>query len=101
MQVRLGVMWSGLEPVEGRYDQEYLEVLRKIIRLVWVAWDSHWGLKLCALFRRNFAAHGISVILDLHQVTVSLKSSHLKKYFQAILLKKNKSIYTVHAFCAI
>ena len=37
MQVRLGVMWSGLEPVEGRYDQEYLEVLRKIIRLVWVA----------------------------------------------------------------
>ena len=27
-------MWSGLEPVEGRYDQEYLEVLRRIIRLV-------------------------------------------------------------------
>ena len=43
MQVRLGVMWSGLEPVEGRYDQEYLEVLRKIIRLVWVG-SPHWGL---------------------------------------------------------
>ena len=27
-------MWSGLEPVEETYDQEYLEVLRKIIRLV-------------------------------------------------------------------
>merc|ERR1719266_1775588 len=51
--VRLGVMWSGLEPVEGRYDQEYLEVLRKIIR--------------------NFATHGVSVILDLHQDVASSK----------------------------
>ena len=39
MQVRLGVMWSGLEPVEGTYDQEYLDVLRKIIRLAWLVWD--------------------------------------------------------------
>ena len=38
MQVRLGVMWSGLEPVEGTYDQEYLEVLRKIIRLAFLGW---------------------------------------------------------------
>ena len=47
MQVRLGVMWSGLEPVEGSHDQEYLDVLRKIIRLVWEAGlGIHWGLKL-------------------------------------------------------
>ena len=74
MQVRLGVMWSGLEPVEGTYDQEYLEVLRKIIRLVWLGWFG-MDLKLKS-FARNFAAHGVSVILDLHQVTVS---AHLHK----------------------
>ena len=72
MQVRLGVMWSGLEPVEGTYDQEYLDVLRKIIRLAWLVWDELEAMKS---FARNFAAHGVSVILDLHQVAVS---SHLK-----------------------
>ena len=71
MQVRLGVMWSGLEPVEGRYDHEYLEVLRKIIRLALLGW---FGMDLKTI-SRNFAAHGVSVILDLHQVAVS---SHLK-----------------------
>ena len=56
-------MWSGLEPVEGRYDQEYLEVLRRIIRLV------GWFVKVVKIyFARNFATHGVSVILDLHQV---------------------------------
>ena len=60
-------MWSGLEPVEGRYDQEYLEVLRRIIRLV--GWLVGWFVKVVKIyFARNFATHGVSVILDLHQV---------------------------------
>ena len=47
MQVRLGVMWSGLEPVEGTYDQEYLDVLRKIIRFGWLGMNLKlWNLLL-------------------------------------------------------
>ena len=73
-------MWSGLEPVEGTYDQEYLDVLRKIIRLAWLVWD---GFEAMKSFARNFAAHGVSVILDLHQVAVCsdvqmLKCSNVK-----------------------
>jgi len=49
--VRLGVIWSGLEPEEGRYDVQYIAKLRTIIR--------------------NFGKHGVSVVLDIHQDVAS------------------------------
>ena len=49
--VRLGTMWSGLEPREGYYDMEYVEKLKQIIT--------------------NFKDNGIYVILDMHQDVAS------------------------------
>jgi endoglycosylceramidase len=45
--VRLGTMWSGIEPSEGEYSQAYVNKLKTIIT--------------------NFEKHGIWVILDMHQ----------------------------------
>ena len=49
--VRLGTMWSGLEPREGEYDLEYVNTLKKIIS--------------------NMREEGVYVILDMHQDVVS------------------------------
>jgi len=49
--VRLGIMWSGLEPTEGVYDPEYLEKMQTIVR--------------------NFENHGVWVLLDVHQDVAS------------------------------
>jgi hypothetical protein len=48
VQVRLGVVWSGVEPEEGRMDPVYLEHLTAITR--------------------TLGRHGVAVLLDLHQV---------------------------------
>ena len=55
--VRLGTMWSGLEPREGEYDMEYVDKLKQIIS--------------------NFREHGIYVILDMHQ---DVASHYFKTY---------------------
>ncbi|XP_023335293.1 uncharacterized protein LOC111706602 isoform X2 [Eurytemora carolleeae] len=49
--VRLGTMWSGVEPTEGVYDETYLDKLEIIIE--------------------NFAKHGVWVLLDAHQDVAS------------------------------
>ena len=49
--VRLGTMWSGMEPREGYYDMEYVDKLMKIVT--------------------NFRDEGIFVILDMHQDVAS------------------------------
>ena len=49
--VRLGAMWSGLEPQEGYFDLEYLQKLKTIVK--------------------NFEKHGVHVILDMHQDVAS------------------------------
>ena len=55
--VRLGTMWSGVEPREGVYDTQYLTNIKTIVS--------------------NFRDHGISVILDMHQ---DVASRHFKTY---------------------
>ena len=55
--VRLGTMWSGLEPREGFYDIQYLDNIKTIVN--------------------NFREHGVSVILDMHQ---DVASHHFKTY---------------------
>ena len=55
--MRLGVMWSGVEPVEGEYSTDYLRNIRTIVR--------------------NFGKHGVSVVLDLHQ---DVASSQFQSY---------------------
>jgi len=45
--VRLGVMWPGVEPAPGKYNQTYLEVVRQLVN------DMH--------------SHGIYTIVDFHQ----------------------------------
>ena len=55
--VRLGTMWSGLEPREGEYDMEYVDKLKQIVS--------------------NFRDHGIYVILDMHQ---DVASHYFKTY---------------------
>ena len=49
--VRLGTMWSGLEPREDFFDLEYVDKLRSIVR--------------------NFAKYGVHDILDMHQDVAS------------------------------
>ena len=56
-QVRLGTMWSGVEPREGYYDMEYLAKLASIVD--------------------NFRDNGIYVILDMHQ---DVASRHFQTY---------------------
>eukprot|EP00667_Euglena_gracilis_P004147 EG_transcript_4162 len=51
--VRLGVMWPGIEPIEGSYDTDYLERVKKIVQLA--------------------AAHGIHTLVDMHQDVLSEK----------------------------
>ncbi len=45
--LRLGVMWPGVEPEEGKYDEEYLDHLEAIVALG--------------------ADHGVYTLLDMHQ----------------------------------
>lgn len=45
--VRLGVMWPGVEPTQGNYDQDYLKEIETIVT--------------------NLSKHNIYVILDFHQ----------------------------------
>ncbi|KAL1917397.1 uncharacterized protein VTP21DRAFT_5053 [Calcarisporiella thermophila] len=45
--IRLGVMWVGVEPQKGKYDEKYLEAIRKIVE--------------------HCAKYGIFVLLDSHQ----------------------------------
>ena len=69
--VRLGTMWSGVEPREGYYDMEYLNNIKTIVN--------------------NFKEHGVSVILDMHQ---DVASHHFKTYdgIPAWLVDKLRSI---------
>ncbi|MCC6445623.1 MAG: cellulase family glycosylhydrolase [Armatimonadetes bacterium] len=53
--VRLGVIWDGLEPEPGKYDEAYLKGLDERIR---------WAAK-----------HGLYVFLDMHQDLYSVKYS--------------------------
>eukprot|EP00435_Cladocopium_sp_Y103_P038354 s2226_g10.t1 len=45
--IRLGVMWPGVEPVEGHYNQTYLQVVRQLVD--------------------DLYSHGIWTIVDFHQ----------------------------------
>ncbi|MDQ6420546.1 cellulase family glycosylhydrolase [Paenibacillus sp. LHD-117] len=45
--IRLGIIWDGIEPEPGRYDDRYLERVREMIKLAY--------------------EHGIYVFLDMHQ----------------------------------
>jgi len=45
--VRLGVLWAGVEPVEGQYDESYLDAIAAIVHML--------------------GHHGIAVLLDFHQ----------------------------------
>lgn len=45
--IRLGVMWAGVEPIQGRYDETYIDKLQTIVR--------------------TCADYNISVLLDAHQ----------------------------------
>merc|ERR1719158_1668919 len=51
--VRLGVMWPGVEPAPGKYNQTYLQVMRKLVD--------------------DMYAHGIYTIVDFHQDAFSQK----------------------------
>eukprot|EP00668_Euglena_longa_P039257 GGOE01050532.1.p1 GENE.GGOE01050532.1~~GGOE01050532.1.p1 ORF type:complete len:704 (-),score=146.21 GGOE01050532.1:434-2545(-) len=51
--IRLGVMWPGIEPREGWYDPDYLERVKKVIRIA--------------------AAHGLHTLVDMHQDVLSEK----------------------------
>ncbi|KAJ3096580.1 hypothetical protein HDU97_005754 [Phlyctochytrium planicorne] len=51
--IRLGVMWPGVEPVRGQYDQNYLNTMKEIVRMCEDA--------------------GIYIILDMHQDSFSEK----------------------------
>ena len=46
--IRLGVLWVGVEPVRGEYNETYLEVIKSIVD--------------------KCKSHGIYVLLDSHQV---------------------------------
>ena len=45
--IRLGVMWSGVEPSQGKYNESYLDEVDKIVQTA--------------------AAHGVYTLLDMHQ----------------------------------
>eukprot|EP01101_Sappina_pedata_P006105 TRINITY_DN2952_c0_g1_i2.p1 TRINITY_DN2952_c0_g1~~TRINITY_DN2952_c0_g1_i2.p1 ORF type:complete len:493 (-),score=126.54 TRINITY_DN2952_c0_g1_i2:52-1530(-) len=45
--IRLGMMWPGVEPVRGQYNESYIQVMEGIVQLC--------------------AKYGISVLLDMHQ----------------------------------
>ena len=45
--LRLGVMWSGVEPSQGKYNESYLDEVDKIVQTA--------------------AAHGVYTLLDMHQ----------------------------------
>jgi hypothetical protein len=47
-QCRLGMMWPGVEPYQGQYNQTYLNVMAQLISL--------------------FQMYNITVLLDAHQV---------------------------------
>ncbi|KAJ3096888.1 hypothetical protein HDU97_005461 [Phlyctochytrium planicorne] len=51
--IRLGVMWAGVEPTRGQYDQNYLNTMR-------------WIAETCQKY-------GIYVLLDMHQDVLSEK----------------------------
>lgn len=46
--IRLGVLWAGVEPVRGKYNETYLKIIKSIV-------------DKCNLY-------GIYVLLDSHQV---------------------------------
>ena len=54
--VRLGIHWSGMEPLPGVYDEAYLDAVEKQVN--------------------EFAAHNIPVYLDAHQDLYSIKFSN-------------------------
>ena len=49
--IRLGYMWSGIEPEEGVYDQAYIDVNKEIVQ--------------------SYNDHGVHVLLDLHEDILS------------------------------
>ncbi|EDO44690.1 predicted protein [Nematostella vectensis] len=51
--LRLGYMWPGVEPTRGKYNETYIEVIKKIVTLS--------------------AKYGIYVLLDMHQDVMSRK----------------------------
>ena len=75
--VRLGVMWSGVEPVEGEYSTDYLHNIRTIVQ--------------------NLGKHGVSVVLDLHQ---DVASSKFQSYdgFPTWLVAKLRRPASPHSF---
>ena len=72
--VRLGTMWSGMEPREGYYDMEYVDKLKKIIT--------------------NFRDEGIYVILDMHQ-DVASKEFMTYDGFPSWLVESRNPVYHV------
>jgi endoglycosylceramidase len=45
--VRLGVLWAGVEPIQGQYDETYLDAIEAIVDML--------------------GRHGVAVLLDFHQ----------------------------------
>jgi len=54
--VRLGMMWSGVEPEEGKINVTYLQEMKSIVS--------------------ELSSHGIYVILDMHQDVISSRYGH-------------------------
>eukprot|EP00947_MAST-08B_sp_MAST-8B-sp1_P002435 g2435.t1 len=52
--VRLGVMWPGVEPVEGQYNATYLGVVKGLVDDLWIN-------------------HGVRTIVDFHQDVIARK----------------------------
>ena len=62
--VRLGINWSGLEPVAGVIDEYYLDRIEKAVR--------------------EYEAHGIPVFLDMHQDLYGIKYSNGAPYWACL-----------------
>ena len=68
--IRLGLLWAGLEPVEGQYNMTYMEVTSALLTASSVGFHLFTVQEIikCVDTAEKF---GIHTVLDMHQVEYS------------------------------
>ena len=70
--IRLGLLWAGLEPVEGQYNMTYMEVTSALLTASSVGWrlQSFHLFTVQEIIKCVDTAEkfGIHTVLDMHQV---------------------------------